>query len=130
MELKRVYLDPSLSNHLKIGIVGGTNVGKSSLFNVLIRQPRLHSLVDNSLFTTIDPCSVIVTPPDPKMNTIHSFLPSQRTFKPLKVTVIDTAGLISGSFREVNNPFFFWSFSHVLVEERCWDRFIRRFTTL
>jgi ribosome-binding ATPase YchF (GTP1/OBG family) len=100
MDLKRVYLD-DLSNHIKIGIIGATNVGKSTLFNILIKQPENESLVDNSLFTTIDPCATIIALDDPRMHTIQSFLPSPRKFNPLKYTVVDTAALLTGAFREV-----------------------------
>ena len=34
---RRPYFD-DLSNHLKIGIIGPTNVGKSSLFNILTKS--------------------------------------------------------------------------------------------
>lgn len=40
------------SNSLKMGIIGLTNVGKSSLFNLLSHQ---HVPVANKLFCTIDP---------------------------------------------------------------------------
>ncbi len=100
MELKRIYLD-TLSNHLKIGIIGPSNVGKSCLYNILTKLPDNESAVDNSLFTTIDPSIGIVPLEDPRMHTIQSYLQSQRRFKPLKVTVFDTAGLIAGAFREV-----------------------------
>eukprot|EP01040_Poterioochromonas_malhamensis_P013006 gene13006-14262_t len=99
MELKRIYLD-TLSNHLKIGIIGPSNVGKSCLYNILTKLPDNESAVDNSLFTTIDPSIGIVPLEDPRMHTIQSYLQSQRRFKPLKVTVFDTAGLIAGAFRE------------------------------
>jgi ribosome-binding ATPase YchF (GTP1/OBG family) len=54
-------------NHLKIGLIGVTNVGKSSLFNVLsgtrkkincTESPEIRNtsaLVNRHLFTTIDP---------------------------------------------------------------------------
>lgn len=100
MELKRIYLD-QLSNHLKIGIIGATNVGKSCLYNVLTKLPDNEAAVDNSLFTTIDPSIGIVSLEDPRMHTIQSYLPTPRRFKQLKVTVFDTAGLITGAFREV-----------------------------
>lgn len=86
---------------MKIGIIGPSNVGKSCLYNILTKLPDNESAVDNSLFTTIDPSIGIVPLEDPRMHTIQSYLQSQRRFKPLKVTVFDTAGLIAGAFREV-----------------------------
>ena len=48
--LKRRYINP-LSNHLKLGIIGTVNVGKSSLFNALANKNV--STVENSLFSTL-----------------------------------------------------------------------------
>ena len=87
------------SNHLKIGIIGTANVGKSSLFNMLVRNERRLSPSENCLFQTIDPFIGIFTPPDPAINYIASHLNINSV--PVSLTVADTAGLVAGSFREV-----------------------------
>jgi ribosome-binding ATPase YchF (GTP1/OBG family) len=72
------YLGTSVSNNLKLGIVGTTNCGKSSLFNTLMAYDQslycetkdelftATAIVEDSIFTTIDPNISIFHPPDSK----------------------------------------------------------------
>ena len=87
------------SNHIKLGIVGTANVGKSALFNVLVRNENKISPVENTLFRTIDPYIGTFTPKDPRIEYISSIVGG--TAIPAKITVVDTAGIVEGSFREV-----------------------------
>lgn len=49
-DFKKKYFTPH-SNHIKIGIIGTTNVGKSALFNCFLNRDI--SPVENGIFTTI-----------------------------------------------------------------------------
>jgi GTP-binding protein len=60
-------------NHIKIAIIGRTNVGKSSLLNALLGEER--SVVSNVAGTTIDPIDETVV------------------YKDKQLTFVDTAGL-------------------------------------
>ena len=51
---------------MEIGIVGLPNVGKSTLFNALLKKQQ--ALVANYSFTTIEPNVGIVPVPDPRLD--------------------------------------------------------------
>ena len=65
--------NPEDINHIKVAIIGRTNVGKSSLLNALLKEER--SVVSAVAGTTIDPID----------ETIH--------YKGKQITFVDTAGL-------------------------------------
>jgi GTPase SAR1 family protein len=100
------------SNHLKLGIIGTANVGKSSLFNMLVRDERRISPSENCLFRTTDPYVGIFTPEDLAIDYITSVLNVSAV--PTSITVADTAGLVEGSFREVCS-----SESHCMCNMTC-----------
>mmetsp|Transcript_24341 Transcript_24341/g.27059 ORF Transcript_24341/g.27059 Transcript_24341/m.27059 type:complete len:393 (-) Transcript_24341:127-1305(-) len=82
-----------VKNHLKMGIVGFPNVGKSSLFNILA---GLTVPAENYPFCTIDPTSARVTLPDRRFDWLV------KQYKPAKkmnafLEVVDIAGLIKGA---------------------------------
>lgn len=89
------------SNHIKIGIIGTANVGKSSLFNILVDRPDRKSPSENCLFRTIDPYIATFTPYDPVIDYVSNHLGVNSI--PASITVVDTAGLVEGSFREVRH---------------------------
>ena len=80
------------------GLVGLSNVGKSTLHNALVKETV--SLVDDRLFVTIDPKSASVSVPDPILDKIAALAGSARTV-PLSLDVVDIAGLIAGASRGV-----------------------------
>ena len=65
--------DPEDDNHIKIAIIGRTNVGKSSLLNALLKEER--SVVSSVAGTTIDPIDETIV------------------YKDKQLTFVDTAGL-------------------------------------
>ena len=71
-DLIREY-NPEGENHIKIAIIGRTNVGKSSLLNALLKEER--SVVSSVAGTTIDPIDETIT------------------YKEKQLTFVDTAGL-------------------------------------
>ena len=92
------------SNHLKLGIIGTANVGKSSLFNVLVDRENRKSPSENCLFRTIDPYIASFSPYDPVIDYVSDHLNISAV--PASLTVVDTAGLVEGSFREVSDQYF------------------------
>lgn len=88
------------SNHVKIGIIGTANVGKSSLFNVIARHSSKVSPSENALFTTIDPFFAAFFPHDHRIEYISQKM-NARAY-PVGISVVDTAGIVAGSFREVS----------------------------
>lgn len=90
----------SYSNNIKVGIIGTTNVGKSALLNLLSHTKTCPASSSSFLFTTVDPNMTIFEVKDEKIDYIESVrrpLVCSRT----KMTIIDTGGLIQGSFSEV-----------------------------
>ncbi len=70
-------------NHIRVGIVGRVNVGKSSLLNALVKQER--SVVSSIAGTTIDPVNESV---------VH---------KDKVIEFVDTAGIRKGvKFKDSN----------------------------
>lgn len=65
--------NPEDDNHIKVAIIGRTNVGKSSLLNALLHEER--SVVSSVSGTTIDPIDETIT------------------YKDKQITFVDTAGL-------------------------------------
>jgi obg-like ATPase 1 len=81
------------SNHLKMGIVGLPNVGKSSFFNALTNSSVPS---ENFPFCTIDPSEARVVVPDPRFDWLcEHYKPASKI--PASLTVIDIAGLVKGA---------------------------------
>jgi GTP-binding protein YchF len=78
---------------LKIGIVGLPNVGKSTLFKALTRNPVD---INNYPFCTIDPNIGIVKVPDERLEKLAKMSRSRRVI-PAVVEFVDIAGLVKGA---------------------------------
>src|SRR3990167_9284979 len=78
---------------LKIGIVGLTNVGKSTLFNALTKK---NVPAENYPFCTIDPSVGIVPVPDERLDKLSTISKSKKTI-PAAVEFVDIAGLVKGA---------------------------------
>ena len=79
---------------LKIGIVGLPNVGKSTLFNALLK--RQQALVANYPFATIEPNVGVVEVPDERLKKLAVISNSGRIV-PATVEFVDIAGLVAGA---------------------------------
>lgn len=79
---------------LKVGIVGLPNVGKSTLFNALLK--RQQALVANYPFATIEPNVGVVEVPDERLAKLAAVV---KTNKIVYATVefVDIAGLVAGA---------------------------------
>ncbi len=79
---------------LKVGIVGLPNVGKSTLFNALLK--RQQALVANYPFATIEPNIGVVEVPDERLKVLAEIV---HTNKIVYATVefVDIAGLVKGA---------------------------------
>ncbi|CAD7698764.1 unnamed protein product [Ostreobium quekettii] len=80
-------------SHLKIGIVGMPNVGKSTLFNLLC---KLSVPAENFPFCTIEPNNARVSVPDERFNwLVDTYKPKSSV--PAVLDVVDIAGLVRGA---------------------------------
>lgn len=79
---------------LSIAIVGLPNVGKSTLFNALLKQQA--ALAANYPFATIDPNVGIVPVPDERLEKLAPIVHTN-VIKPATVEFVDIAGLVKGA---------------------------------
>ncbi|MEK7566592.1 MAG: redox-regulated ATPase YchF [Patescibacteria group bacterium] len=82
---------------LKIGIVGLPNVGKSSLFNALLKREQ--ALVANYPFATIEPNIGVVSVPDERLDKLARWFNPETPppIVPTAITFVDIAGLVKGA---------------------------------
>lgn len=87
--------------NLSVGIVGLPNVGKSTLFNALLKKQQ--ALAANYPFATIEPNVGIVAVPDNRLNKLAEITKSEEKMselppiKPATVEFVDIAGLVKGA---------------------------------
>ena len=79
---------------LSIGIVGLPNVGKSTLFNALLKQQA--ALAANYPFATIEPNVGVVPVPDERLAKLAEIV-GTKVIKPATVEFVDIAGLVKGA---------------------------------
>lgn len=92
-EPERKPLIGRLGTHLKIGIVGIPNVGKSTFFNVMTKS---QAAAENFPFCTIDPNESRVPVPDARYDYLcEYFKPASKV--PAFLNVVDIAGLVKGA---------------------------------
>jgi hypothetical protein len=80
--------------NFSIAIVGLPNVGKSTLFNALLKEQQ--ALAANYPFATIEPNIGIVPVPDARLETLAPIVHTT-TLKPATVEFVDVAGLVEGA---------------------------------
>ena len=80
----------------KCGIVGLPNVGKSTLFNALMKTIQAQSA--NYPFCTIEPNAGVVAVPDARLEKISSISKSEKTV-PTSLEIMDIAGLVKGAHK-------------------------------
>ncbi|HNQ88165.1 MAG TPA: redox-regulated ATPase YchF [Verrucomicrobiota bacterium] len=81
---------------LKAGIVGLPNVGKSTLFNGLIRSHKAPA--ENYPFCTIEPNLGVVAVPDPRLAAVAQ-VAHVKSQVPATIEFVDIAGLVKGASR-------------------------------
>src|SRR3989344_4375557 len=87
--------------NLSVGIVGLPNVGKSTLFNALLKKQQ--ALTANYPFATIEPNVGIVAVPDERLVRLAEItkaevsMSSLPPIKPATVQFVDIAGLVKGA---------------------------------
>jgi len=81
---------------LKAGIVGLPNVGKSTLFNAVIRAHKAPA--ENYPFCTIEPNLGVVTVPEPRLEQIAKVARVSKLV-PAAIEFVDIAGLVKGASR-------------------------------
>lgn len=87
--------------NLSVGIVGLPNVGKSTLFNALLKKQQ--AMVANYPFATIEPNVGVVEVPDERLNELAEVtkesekMSSMPPLKPATVNFVDIAGLVKGA---------------------------------
>ncbi len=79
---------------LSVGIVGLPNVGKSTLFNALVK--RSQASVHNHPFTTIEPNVGVIDVPDDRLQKIARIFNSKKV-TPARIKFVDIAGLVKGA---------------------------------
>src|SRR5512145_2427030 len=79
---------------LSVGIVGLPNVGKSTLFNALLKKQQAY--VANFPFATIEPNVGIVPVPDERLAKLAEIVQTEKLV-PATVEFVDIAGLIKGA---------------------------------
>ena len=80
----------------KCGILGLSNVGKSTVFNALTATAAAQA--SNYPFSTIEPNVGEVMVPDPRLDVLAKLAKSAK-IKPTRLTFVDIAGLVSGASR-------------------------------
>ncbi len=80
--------------NLSIGIVGLPNVGKSTLFNALLKKQVAYAA--NYPFATIEPNVGIIEVPDKRLNVIAQIVKTEKIV-PAVVEFYDIAGLVKGA---------------------------------
>lgn len=87
--------------NLSVGIVGLPNVGKSTLFNALLKKQQ--ALAANYPFATIEPNIGVVPVPDYRLNQLAEITKQEEKMtnlpplKPATVEFVDIAGLVKGA---------------------------------
>ena len=81
---------------LSVGIVGLANVGKSTLFNALVKESQAE--VSNYPFCTIEPNVGIVEVPDTHLDELQKILQTSKKI-PAPIKFIDIAGLVKGAHK-------------------------------
>lgn len=79
---------------LQIAIVGLPNVGKSTLFNALLKEQQ--ALAANYPFATIEPNIGVVPVPDPRLEVLAAVVKT-KVIKPATIEFVDIAGLVKGA---------------------------------
>ncbi|NOY14652.1 MAG: redox-regulated ATPase YchF [bacterium] len=86
---------------LTAGIIGLPNVGKSTLFNILLDKIQAQS--SNFPFTTIDPNTGVVPVPDSRLTDLARIIQKETGANPPKVPaaihITDIAGLVKGAHK-------------------------------
>src|SRR5436309_714077 len=84
----------------KCGILGLSNVGKSTVFNALTATAAAQA--SNYPFSTVEPLVGEVLVPDPRLETLAKLAKSVK-IKPTRLSFVDIAGLVSGASRAGGN---------------------------
>jgi len=79
---------------MQIGIVGLPNVGKSTLFNALLKKQQ--ALAANYPFATVEPNVGVVDVPDQRLDKLTEMVNPEKTV-PAVVKFVDIAGLVKGA---------------------------------
>ena len=114
--------------NLSVGIIGLPNVGKSTLFNALLKKQQ--ALAANYPFATIEPNVGVVAVPDDRLNKLAEITKLEEKMtnlpplKPATVEFVDIAGLVKGASEGAGlGNKFFGEYPRSLYHRSCYSCF-------